>query len=173
MQTRMGTSLYDLTVPVYIRSLTNLSAILAKGEAWAAEKGLDPADLLATRLAEDMHPLPTQIQRASDTAKGVMVRVGGVDNAVYEDNEKTFAELEERIRKTIAFLRSVPREKLDGREDASVTLNLPDGRASPFTGQSFVLGFAIPNFFFHVTTAYALLRHRGVPVGKLDYLGGI
>lgn len=169
----MGTSLYDLTVPVCIRSLTNLSAILAKGEAWAAEKGLDPADLLATRLAGDMHPLPTQIQRASDTAKGVMVRVGGVDNVVFEDNEKTFAELEERIRRTIAFLRSVPREKLDGRETAPVTLDLPDGRAIPFTGQSFVLGFAIPNFFFHVTTAYALLRHRGVPLGKLDYLGGI
>ena len=169
----MGTSLYDLTMPVYIRSLTNLSAILAKGEAFAAEKGLDPADLLATRLVEDMHPLPAQVQRACDSAKGTAVRIGGVDNRIFPDEETSFAELRERIAKVIAFLRAVPREAMDGQEEKAVTLDLPDGRAIPFTGQSFALGFAIPNFFFHVTMAYALLRHRGVPIGKLDYLGGI
>lgn len=169
----MATSLYDLTVPVYIRSLANLSAILGKGAAFAAEKGLDPADLLATRLVEDMAPLTAQVQRATDTAKGTMVRVGGVDNLVFEDNEQSFDALQERIAKAVAFIRAVPRAALDGKEAAAVSLDLPDGRSIPFTGQSYVLGFAIPNFFFHMTTAYALLRHRGVPVGKLDYLGGI
>lgn len=169
----MGTSLYDLTIPVYIRSLTNLSAILAKGEAWAAEKGIDPADLLATRLIEDMHPLPYQVQRACDSAKGTAVRIGGVENKVFPDEETTFAELQERIAGIVAFLRHVPREAMDGQEEKAVRLDLPDGKSIPFTGRSFALGFAIPNFFFHVTMAYALLRHRGVPVGKLDYLGGI
>lgn len=169
----MATSLYDLIVPVYIRSLTNLSAILGKGAAFAAEKGLDPADLLSTRLIDDMAALPAQVQRATDTAKGTMVRVGGVANVVFEDNEETFEALQERIGRTVAFIRAVPREALDGKEEASVTLTLGDGRNIPFTGQSYALGFAIPNFFFHVTMAYALLRHRGVPVGKLDYLGGV
>lgn len=169
----MATSLYDLTVPVYVRSLANLSAILGKAAAFAADRGIDPAALLETRLIADMAPLPAQVQRATDTAKGTMVRVGGIDNVVFDDNEASFEALQERIAKTIAFIRAVPRDKLDGKEESPVTLTLPDGRAIPFTGQSFVLGFALPNFFFHVTMAYALLRHRGVPIGKLDYLGGI
>ncbi|MEA3013888.1 MAG: uncharacterized protein QOD42_2433 [Sphingomonadales bacterium] len=169
----MAISLYDLTVPVYVRSLANLSAILGKGAAFAAEKGLDPVDLLATRLVDDMAPLTAQVQRATDTAKGTMVRVGGAANVVFEDNEETFQALQERIANAVAFIRAVPRAALDGKEGAAVSLDLPDGRSIPFTGQSYVLGFAIPNFFFHMTTAYALLRHRGVPVGKLDYLGGI
>jgi hypothetical protein len=169
----MAISLYDLTVPVYVRSLTNVAAILGKGAAFAAGKGLDPADLLATRLVGDMAPLTAQVQRATDTAKGTMVRVGGVGNVVFDDVEASFEALQERIARAIAFIRAVPREALDGKEEAPVSLDLPDGRSIPFTGQSFILGFALPNFFFHVTTAYALLRHRGVPIGKLDYLGGI
>jgi uncharacterized protein len=168
----MGTSLYDLTVPVYARALRNLSAILDKGEAFAAEKGIDPADLLATRLVEDMAALPAQVQRACDSAKGTVVRVGGVENVAFPDEETSFAELKARIAKVIAFIEATPREAMDGQEDKAVTLDLPGGRSIPFTGQSFVLNFAIPNFFFHVTMAYALLRHRGVPIGKLDYLGG-
>ena len=164
----MGTSLYDLTIPVYIRSLTNLSAILAKGEAFAAETGIDPADLLATRLAADMAALPAQVQRACDSAKGTATRIGGVENKVFPDEETTFAELRARIANVIAFLQAVPREAMDGQESKAVSLDLPDGRSIPFTGQS----FALPNFFFHVTMAYALLRHRGVQIGKLDYLGG-
>lgn len=169
----MGTSLYDLTIPVYIRSLTNLAAILAKGEAFAAEKGLDPADLLATRLVENMHPLPYQVQRACDSAKGTACRIGGVENRVFPDEEQSFQDLQARIAGVIGFLRHVPREAMEGQEEKAVKLDLPDGRSIPFTGQSFALGFALPNFFFHVTMAYALLRHRGVPIGKLDYLGGI
>ena len=168
----MGTSLYDLTIPVYIRSLTNLSAILAKGEAYAAEQGIDPADLLATRLVADMAALPAQVQRACDSAKGTATRIGGVENQVFPDEETTFAELRARIANVIAFLQAVPRDAMEGQEDKAVSLDLPDGRSIPFTGQSFALGFALPNFFFHVTMAYALLRHRGVQIGKLDYLGG-
>lgn len=169
----MGISLYELSVPVFTRALGNLSDILARGAAYAAEKGIDEADLLATRLIDDMAALPAQVQRACDSAKGTMVRVGGVENVVFPDEEATFAELQERIAKVVAFVRAVPRAAMDGKEEAPVSLDLPDGRKIPFTGQSFVLGFAIPNFFFHVTMAYALLRHRGVPIGKLDYLGGI
>jgi hypothetical protein len=172
-QARMGTSLYDLTMPVCIRALTNLSAILAKGEAWAEAKGIDPADLLATRLIEDMHSLPYQVQRACDSAKSIAVRIGGVENRVFPDEEKSFAELQARIAGVIAWLRHVPREAIEGQEEKAVKLDLPDGRSIPFTGRSIALNFALPNLFFHVTMAYALLRHRGVPVGKLDYLGGI
>jgi len=170
-EARMTISLYDATVPVYVRSLSNLSAILEKGAAFAAEKGIDPADLLATRLIDDMAPLPAQVQRACDTAKFTVVKIGGVENRVFPDEETTFAELRERIARVIAFIQAVPREAIDGQEDKAVSLDLPDGRSIPFTGQSYALGFALPNFFFHVTTAYALLRHRGVEIGKRDYLG--
>lgn len=169
----MGTSLYDLTVPLYARTLRNLSAILDKGEAFAAQQGIDPADLLATRLVEDMAALPAQVQRACDTAKGTVVRVGGVENVVFPDEETSFAELKARIAGVIAFIEATPRVAMEGQEEKAVSLDLPNGQSIPFTGRSFVLNFAIPNFFFHVTMAYALLRHRGVPVGKLDYLGGV
>jgi len=169
----MGVSLYDMTVPVYVRALRNLAAILAKGAAFAAARGIDPADLLTARLIHDMGPLPLHIQRASDAAKGTVVRVGGIENVVFEDNEETFDALQARIARTIAFLEKAPRAALDGREDAPVTLDLGEGRSIPFTGRSYVLAFALPNFFFHVTIAYALLRHRGAPIGKLDYLGGV
>lgn len=166
----MTISLYDLTVPVFIRNLTNLSAILAKGEAFAAEKGIDPAELVTARLFEDMAPLSGQIQRASDTAKFAVVRLGGIDNVAMADEETTFADLHARIDKTIALLESVPREAIDGKEDAAVTLQTPN-RTTEFTGQSYALGFVLPNFYFHVTTAYAILRHKGVPIGKRDFLG--
>lgn len=117
-----------------------------------------------------MAPLIAQIQRASDTAKFTAVRVGQVDNLTMEDTEQSFGELQTRITRTIAFLKSVPLGSMDNQEDAEVILTTPSG-AIPFTGRSYVLNFALPNFFFHVTTAYAILRHKGVPVGKLDYLG--
>ena len=169
----MAISLYDLSAPVFVRGLRNLSAILDKGEAFAAEQGIDPADLLATRLIDDMAPLTAQVQRACDASKGTMVRVGGVTNTVFEDVETTFDELRERIAKVIAFVEAVPRDAIDGREDAEVILQIPNGESFTFTGRGYVLDFALPNFFFHVTMAYALLRHRGVQIGKLDFLGGL
>jgi hypothetical protein len=168
----MTTSLYDLSIPVFTRSLHNLSAILEKGRAFADAQGMDHAVLLEARLVADMAPLTAQIQRASDSAKGAAVRIGGVPNVVMEDNETTFAQLQDRIAATIAFLDAVPRAAIDGSESATVELVTPNG-TFPFTGLSYVLGFATPNIYFHVTTAYALLRMHGVPVGKLDFLGGI
>jgi hypothetical protein len=168
----MTLSLYDVSVPVFIRALGNLSAILEKGRVFADENGLPHAELLEARLIEDMAPLTRQIQSASDTAKFTAVRVGQVDTLVMADDETSFDDLQARIAKTIAFLQTVPADSMDGREAAEVLLVTPRGDV-PFTGQSYVLGFALPNFFFHVTTAYALLRYKGVPVGKLDFLGGL
>lgn len=168
----MATDLYDLTVPAFIRGLRNLSAILDKAAAHAEEKGIDPLTLTSARLIDDMAPLTAQVQFASDSAKGAIIRIGELDPLPMPDTEQSFAELQERIAKTIAFLESVPRERIDGREDAQVVLKTPRGDF-PFTGRSHALGFALPNFYFHVTIAYALLRQAGVPIGKLDYLGGI
>ena len=167
----MTTSLYDLTVPTFIRNLENLSKILAKGEAFAADKGADPGDLLNARLVEDMGTLISQIQRASDSAKGVPVRFG-FENIALPDEEVTFADLQARIAKTIAYLKTVPRDAIEGKEEATVTLATPN-RSFDFTGIGYVQNFALPNFYFHVTTAYALLRMKGVPIGKMDFLGGI
>lgn len=166
----MSIQLYDVTVPAFLRGLANLDAVLKKGEAFAAEQGLDPASLLETRLAPDMYPLAGQIQRASDTAKFAAVRLGGVENVPFEDDETSFADLYARIAKTVDFLESAPREAFEGRETAEVVMKSPSGERR-FTGLDYALGFALPNFFFHVTTAYGLLRHRGAPIGKLDYLG--
>jgi len=168
----MTTSLYDLTVPVFLQGFHAMSGFLAKGEAWAKEQGLDPAELVNARLYEDMAPLSAQVQRTSDSAKFTMVRIGGVEGVAMPDEEKSFADLQERIAKTVAFLKSVPRDAIDGKEAAPVELKTPS-RTLEFTGQSYVLTFVLPNFYFHLTTAYAILRNRGVPVGKMDYLGAV
>ncbi|MEO9132500.1 MAG: DUF1993 domain-containing protein [Sphingomonas sp.] len=168
----MTTPLYDLTVPSFLRGFQAMSAFLAKGEAFAAEKGIDPADLLNARLIEDMSPLTYQVQRASDAAKFTVVRIGGIENVAMADEEASFADLQARIAKTVAFLNTVPRDAIDGKEDALVEIKLPN-RTLEFTGREYVLGFVLPNFYFHMTTAYALLRHKGVPIGKMDFLGGV
>jgi len=165
-------SLYDVSVPVFIRALENLDKLLDKGAAYFAEKGRAEGELSGTRLIEDMHPLTAQIQRASDTAKGVVTRIGGAENVSMPDEEKTIAELKERIAKTIAVLKGADRAAFDNKEDATVEIVTPN-RTLVFTGKDYILGFCIPNFFFHVTTAYALLRKEGVPIGKMDYLGPI
>lgn len=166
----MPTSLYDITVPTLLRGLGNLEAVLKKGEAFAAEQGIDPKILLEARLAADMYPLVGQIQRASDTAKFAAVRLGGVENVPFEDSETDFAGLFARIAKTRSFLEAAPRENFEGREDVEVVLKTPSSERR-FRGIDYALGFVLPNFFFHVTTAYDILRHKGVPLGKLDYLG--
>lgn len=167
----MAIDLYDLTAPVFVRALTNLDRILDKARAHAAEKAVDEQDLLDARLFPDMGNLISQIQRASDSAKGCMVRLSGVENLLMQDDEATFDDIKARIAKTIAFIQSVPADAINGKEDAQVVLKTPGGDV-PFAGRDYVLGFVIPNFFFHITTAYDLLRMKGVPVGKLDYLGG-
>jgi hypothetical protein len=165
-------SLYDVTVPVFIRSLENLDRILEKGAAHFTDAGRAEGELAGVRLIEDMHPLTAQIQRASDTAKGVVTRIGGAENVAMADDEQTIADLRTRIAKTIEVLKSARPEAFDGKEEAMVEIKTPN-RSLVFTGKSYVLDFAVPNFFFHVTTAYALLRKEGVPIGKMDYLGAV
>lgn len=166
----MSTALYDLTVPIFIRGLNGLSAILDKAAAHAAEKGVDPQSYLSLRLIDDMHPFSKQVQIACDGAKLCVSRISGVDAPVMEDTESTIDELKARIAATIKYLESVPREAIDGQEERDVVLKFPGGEWT-FKGREYVIGFAYPNFYFHKTTAYALLRQAGVPLGKRDYLG--
>ena len=166
----MALSMYDVSVPAFIRALTNLSAILDKGAAHAQSQGMDALELIQTRLVADMDPLSSQVQRASDSAKGCAARLAGIEIPSYPDNETTFPELQERIAKTVGFLKTIRPEQLDGSETRVVELKLRGGPVS-FDGKSYLLGFALPNFYFHVTTAYDILRHKGVQIGKMDYLG--
>jgi hypothetical protein len=161
----MSISMYRASIPVFIRALGNLSAILKKGEAHAGS-----ASFVDARLAPDMLTLAGQVQRASDAAKAGAARLGGIDNPSFADTEKTFAELQARIKKTIDFLQSVLPAQIDGGEQRKIEFKA-GGRELKFTGVDYLFGFALPNFFFHVTTAYAILRHKGVPIGKMDYLG--
>ncbi|CAM3350115.1 DUF1993 domain-containing protein [Asticcacaulis taihuensis] len=163
--------MYKASVPVVLNALTNLKAILSKAEAWAAEKNIKDATVLNARLALDMLPFSKQIQLVSDTAKGVAARLGGVENPSYADDEASFAELHERLQKTIDFVKSVDATGFAGSESRDIVLKFPS-RTIEFKGLDYLTGFAIPNMFFHVTTAYAILRHSGVPLGKADYLGG-
>jgi hypothetical protein len=166
----MSLSLYEASVPVFVRALHNLSAILEKARTFADEKGIPHGELIGARLIEDMDPLPAQIQRASDAAKLAVIRLADLAPVPMEDKEQSFDELQARIAATIAVLTRVAADAMDGREDAQVELKMPKGTLH-FTARDYLLGFAIPNFFFHVTAAYALLRMKGVPVGKLDFLG--
>ncbi len=168
----MTISMYQASVPVLLRQLGTLSAILTKGEAHAAAKGIDPGAMLAASLAPDMLPLTRQVQIASDGAKGGAARLAGIDAPSFADNEVTFADLQARIAKTVAFLKTVTPAQIDGSEERAIVLKAGP-REFNFTGQDFLFHFVLPNFFFHVTTAYGLLRHQGVEIGKMDYLGGV
>jgi len=167
----MAYSLFDASIPVYLHMLKNLAAILEKAEAHARANGVDPQSYLEARLAPDMHPLTNQIQLASDAAKSGAARLAGVTAPSFPDTETTWEEVKARVAKTIAFVEQIKREQLEGREDATVELPLPSG-ALTFSGRDFLALFALPNFLFHVTTAYGLLRAKGVPLGKLDFLNG-
>ncbi|MGH8162016.1 MAG: DUF1993 domain-containing protein [Gammaproteobacteria bacterium] len=166
----MTISMYQASLPMFIRMLRNLDAILAKGVAHAEAKKIEPAVLAGARLYPDMLPLTRQIQIASDTAKGCAARLAGENPPSYEDNETSFTELSERIRKTVAYLEGFKPEQIDGTEEKEIVLKMRSGPLT-FNGLDYVTGFAIPNFFFHVTTAYDILRHNGVEIGKRDFLG--
>ena len=167
----MATQLYDLTVPVFLRGFASMAAFLEKGRAHADEHGIAHEEMLQARLIEDMHPLVSQVQRASDAAKLATVRLAQVENVPMEDSETSFADLQDRIARTVAFLKSVPADAINGREDAEITVVLPNNTLR-FTGLAYAQGFALPNFYFHETMTYALLRMKGVPIGKRDFLGG-
>jgi hypothetical protein len=168
----MATELYDLTVPVLLRGFKAMAAFLEKARAHADAHGIEQDDLLTARLYDDMAPLTGQIQRASDTAKFTASRLSGIQPPAMPDTEASFDDLQARIAATVAFLNSVPREAIDGREDADVELKT-QLFSIPFKGRGYLLDFALPNFYFHVTTAYGILRHKGVPLGKMDYIGGM
>ncbi|QSQ22661.1 DUF1993 domain-containing protein [Pyxidicoccus parkwayensis] len=168
----MSISMSSASVPIFVSMLGNLSKCLAKARAHAEAKKFDPNVLVTVRLAPDMLPFKNQIQIACDSAKLCVARLTGTDAPVFEDNEATLSELEARIAKTLAWLESVPREKLDGTEEKQVSVPRRNSEPLKYSGEQYLKHYALPNFFFHVTTAYALLRHNGVDLGKADFLGG-
>ncbi len=166
----MSLSMYDASAPVFIHMLKNLSAILKKAEAHAEARKIEPSVLINDRLAPDMFPLSRQIQIATDAAKGCVARLAGLDIPSYPDTETTFADLQDRIAKTIAFIEGADAAAMEGSEDKSFTIKLRSGDLT-LTGRELLLNMANPNLYFHITTAYLILRHNGVEVGKPDFLG--
>lgn len=166
----MVISMYQASVPVFTRVLNNLIAILEKAAAYAEAKKIDPAVLVNYRLYPDMYPLVRQIQIATDQAKGCAARLSGQQPPKYEDNETSFPELIARVRKTIDYLNSFKPEQIDGSEDKSITVQIGK-KDMTFKGMVYLLNNTQPNIYFHIITAYAILRHCGVEIGKRDYLG--
>jgi hypothetical protein len=163
-------SIYSASIPVFKQILTSLSAILEKAEAHATEKKIAPEALLQFRLFPDMLPFTRQIQIACDFAKGAAARLGGQDVPSYEDKEATFAELQARIAKTLAFIDSVPQAEIAGSQERAITTGSGD-KIKHFTGQTYLVHYALPHFYFHATTAYDILRHNGVDIGKKNFIG--
>ena len=168
----MPISLYDISVPVLSRALTNLSGLLDKAQAHAAAKKYDSSVLAQMRLYPDMHPLSRQVQIACDTAKGAAARLAGVDIPKHDDVEITLDDLERRIAKTLEFLKSVSAEQVNGAESRIIEIKLPNG-AWKFTPLAYLTEFVLPNLYFHASIVYALLRTNGVELGKTDFLGPI
>ena len=167
----MSLSMYTATVTSYRSMLKNLSAILAKAEAHCEAKKIDPSAFLGSRLYPDMLPFTSQVQIATDNIKGAAGRLTGVEIPKFEDNEKSFAELQARLDKTIAFLDTLTEAQFEDAAGRDIVLQLRD-RKMEFKGAAYLLQWANPNVYFHITTAYALLRHGGVEIGKKDYLSG-
>jgi hypothetical protein len=166
----MSLSMYDASIPVFIRLFGNLSTILDKASRYAETKKIDPAVLVNARLAPDMFPLSRQIQIASDVAKGCAARLAGKEVPAFADDETSIADLQARIAKTIQFFKSIPATEINNSEQREITLKM-GGQNKILEGQTYLLNFVLPNFYFHITTAYAILRHNGLDVGKSDYLG--
>ena len=166
----MSLTMYQASIPAFVRMLGNLSAILDKAAAHAEAKKIAPAIFINARLAPDMFPLSRQVQIATDMVKGCAARLAGIEVPSYEDNEATFEELQARVAKTIAFLQSISAEQIDGSEERDITVKF-GSREFNFLGQAYLVDFVIPNFNFHLTSTYAILRHNGVDIGKMDYIG--
>jgi hypothetical protein len=166
----MSVSLYDVSIPIFTLSLSNLSVILDKAASYAEGKKVDPKVIPQARLILDMLPLSAQIQIACDTAKGAAARLAGVEVPKHEDTETTLAELKGRVAKTLDFIKTIKPEHLQGAETREIVLQFPQTTLK-FNGINYLTNFVLPNFFFHVTMAYALLRKNGVDLGKRDFLG--
>jgi len=168
----MSFSIYTASAPVFVRMLSNLSAILDKAEAHCTERKIAPEALLQFRLYPDMFPLVRQVQIATDMTKGAAARLAGADVPSYADTETTFEELRARLAKTIDFIKSLKPEQFDGAEDRTITIKT-GGQERQFKGSDYLLNFALAHASFHVTTSYAILRHCGVDLGKKDYIGAL
>lgn len=166
----MPLSMHQASAPVFIQSLKGLATVLRKAAAHAEAKGFDPAALLQARLYPDMFPLTRQVQICTDFAKGSVARLAGEEPPAWPDDETSFADLIARVEKTRAYVAEIAADAVDGSEDRDITL-VRRGQESVVKGQAYLLEQAMPNFYFHLTTAYAILRHNGVEVGKKDYLG--
>jgi uncharacterized protein len=164
-------SMYDATIPPLKLTLSNLAHILKKGEAHAETKGIEPAVFFNARLFPDMFPLSRQVQIATDMSKGAAARLAGIEIPKYEDDETTFADLQARIAKTLAFIDSVTPTQFEGAEKRNIELMVRKHKME-FSGQDYLLKWVMPNVYFHVTTAYDILRHNGVELGKPDFLRG-
>ena len=168
----MSLSMYQASIPAFVQMLNNIAAILDKAEAHAGNRKIDPEVLLNYRLAPDMLPFVRQIQIAADLAKGAVARLAGVEVPKHDDTEKTFADLKARLAKTVAFVQSFKPSEIDDSEDRDIKLTLGEHTMS-FKGQPYLVHFVLPNFYFHCTTAYDILRHGGVELGKRDFIGAI
>jgi uncharacterized protein len=166
----MQISMYAVSVPRFVHILRNLSAMLDKAQAHAEARKIDPAALTTFRLFPDMFPLTRQVQAVCDVSKGAVARLAGVEVPKHEDTEQTFPELKARIAKTIDFISTIKPEQIDGAEDKSITLKLGKQEYT-FKGMQYLLNYAYPNFYFHATTVYNILRHNGVELGKKDFVG--
>jgi uncharacterized protein len=167
----MTISLYQSSVPIFVQFLTSLSAVLDKAAAYAEAKKVEPSVLLNTRLAPDMFPLVRQVRMATDHAVNACGRLAGVDMPSFSNSETTIPELKDRIAKTIDFIKGLKPAQIDGNEDKEIKITFPSGATREFTGQSLLLNNSLPNFYFHCTTAYDILRHCGLELGKRDFMG--
>jgi len=166
----MSLSMYKVSAPVFVRGLNVIASLLRKAQAHAEETGKVPETLLSARLADDMLPLTAQVQRASDTSKLSIERLSGIAAPKFPDNEASFEQLQQRIANTIAYIESVGEEHFADSETREVALSFGSFKPT-FTGESYLLTFALPNFYFHVVTLHDILRNQGVKIGKIDYLG--
>ncbi|MFK8019958.1 MAG: DUF1993 family protein [Pseudomonadales bacterium] len=168
----MAVMMYQCSSQAFTHNLKNLSGVLKTAARDAKTRGIDPSVILNARLAPDMMPLIRQVQITTDHAKGSCARLAGVESPVFEDNETSFAQLETRIKRTLAFIRGVKAPQFVGSETREIALKLPIG-VIKFNGLDYLNGWALPNFYFHYSAAYNILRHNGVDIGKLDYLGAM
>lgn len=168
----MTLSMYQASAPIYVQYLNAASAVLDKGAAFAETRKIDPAALLQARLYPDMHPLVKQVQIFTDQAVRGMSRLAGTEPPAFPDTETSFAELKARIARAVSHVQSFKPDQIDGSEDRSIVMKTPRGDLN-FNGKDYLLGFSLPNFFFHATTTYSILRHVGVEIGKMDFMGGM
>ena len=167
----MPVSMYSVSIPVFIQHLNGLNAVLDKAAAWAAARKVNEADLLNMRLSPDMFNLTRQVRAATDHAANAAGRLSGKELLKHANDETTIAQLRDRIAKTVEYLKSVKQGEVDGTEGKEIKITFPSGQTRDFTGQSLLLGNALPNFYFHTTTAYDIVRQCGVEVGKRDFMG--